>query len=152
MSKIYLASYYKKRKVTSLKTFWYRAFDTLTKVVTLGRYSHCEIAIEKEGKFDCYSSSKRDGGVRMKHMDLPADTWDLQDITEYRDAKKIIRFYNDTAGKGYDVIGLLSPIVGNWHSKDKYFCSEWCAQALGIKQPNKLSPIALYRIIARLIH
>lgn len=151
MSKVYLAFYYKDRKVTSLKTLGYRAFDTLTKVVTLGRYSHCEIAIGNgHGEFDCYSSSKRDGGVRAKRMALPSDTWDLVDISHLITEQGVMDFYAKTKGMGYDVIGLLSPVVGNIHDKDKWFCSEWCGAALGFQQPNKLSPISLYRLVSKL--
>ena len=150
MSKVYLAFYYKDRKVESLQTFWYRAFDTLTKVVTLGRYSHCEIAIESAGQYRCYSSSKRDGGVRVKRMALPSDTWDLVDISHLITEQGVMDFYAKTKGMGYDVIGLLSPVVGNIHDKDKYFCSEWCGAALGFQQPNKLSPISLYRLVSKL--
>ena len=150
MSKIYLAFYKKKRKIESLKTFWYRAFDTLTKAVTLGRYSHCEIAIVSAEQYRCYSSSKRDGGVRVKRMPLPSDTWDLIDISHLVTEQQITDFYALTKGKEYDVIGLLSPIVGNLHSKDKWFCSEWCGAALDLRQPNKLSPIALWRIVNKL--
>ena len=150
MTKIYMAFYKKKRKVTSLQTLWFRVADTITKAVTLGKYSHCELVIDNGTDFDCYSSSIRDKGVRFKTMALSSDSWDLVDISHLTTVPVIKAFYAKTSGMGYDVIGLLSPVVGNLHDKNKYFCSEWCGAAIGILEANKLSPISLYRVIKKL--
>lgn len=149
MSKIYLAFYHKNRKVTSPRTLGYRLFDTLVKVLTLGEYSHCEIAIKSASKYRCYSSSWRDGGVRVKRMSLPEDTWDLIDISHLVTEEEIMRFFEMTKGTEYDIIGLLSPLIGHFHSRRRWFCSEWCAAAIGFDRPHKLSPVALRRLLRR---
>ena len=77
---IYLALYKGRRDGA-----WYkpsiaaaRLSDWTIRTFTQSIYSHCELAIAREdGQYDCYSSSIRDGGVRMKTMKLPADKWDL---------------------------------------------------------------------------
>lgn len=148
---IYAAFYKKKRPVDSLVTAWYRLADEITRLVTRGIYSHCEIAIKEGDEYRCYSASIRDGGVRSKLMPLDPDDWDLVDISGAVSAQQIVDFYIKTAGSKYDFIGLLSPVVGQWHDTNKYFCSEWCAEALGITRPYKISPASLYPIAAGLV-
>ena len=52
-----------------------RFTDGLTRILTRGKYSHCEIAVRLpetagEQEYECYSASLRDGGVR--HETMPA--------------------------------------------------------------------------------
>lgn len=142
---IYIAFYKKKRKIDSLKTAWYRLADTVTKIVTRGIYSHCEIAIDLgDGNFSCFSASIRDHGVRTKVMQLDPADWDLVDVSARVTPETITAFYAHTAGMKYDYVGLMAPVAGNWHDPRKYFCSEWCAEAVGLDRPFKISPVGLY--------
>lgn len=55
-----------------------RLADWLTRKITRGHYSHCELAVKHgEKRYLCYSASLRDRGVRGKIMPLPADKWDM---------------------------------------------------------------------------
>ncbi|ECC9518819.1 hypothetical protein DSR59_24205, partial [Salmonella enterica subsp. enterica] len=54
-----------------------RFADWLTRKVTRGIYSHCELAVAHGGnEYLCYSASFRDRGVRGKIIPLPDDKWD----------------------------------------------------------------------------
>lgn len=148
MDEIYLVFYKKKRKVNNLKTLWYRFADDFTRLITLGKYSHCELAIKNnDGTYFCYSSSLRDRGVRFKVMPLPNNEWDFLDVSNLTSRPHIEHFFLKTDDMQYDLLGLISPVFGNIHDKDKYFCSEWCAELLGLKEPNKISPNSLFRLI-----
>ena len=151
LNKVYLAFYKKKRKIIDFQSFYYRIFDDFTRLVTGGIYSHCELAIENLGEYNCYSSSNRDGGVRKKRMELPLEDWDLIEITYLVNVRDIVDFYKKTQGKKYDFIGLMSPVLGNLHDDDKYFCSEWCAEAIGLIFPNKYSPSSLYKYLRKML-
>lgn len=52
-TKIYAAFYYKKRDINSLQALFFRVPDVVTKVITLGRYSHCEIVTDRGECFEC---------------------------------------------------------------------------------------------------
>lgn len=55
-----------------------RLADCLTRKITRGSYSHCELAVAHgEKSYLCYSASLRDRGVRGKIMPLPPDKWDM---------------------------------------------------------------------------
>lgn len=78
MSQVYMAFYRgRAERFFSLA----RLSDWLTRQVTRGPYSHCEL-VERlpDGLFICYSSSVRDKGVRSKRMPLPIEKWDLLPI------------------------------------------------------------------------
>lgn len=48
MGNLYLALYKHKRPIKSVKDFVYRISDDLTKILTKGKYSHCEIVIKQK--------------------------------------------------------------------------------------------------------
>lgn len=119
MSKVYLAMY-------KAEGNW---VDKVIRLFTGKPYSHCEIAISKGETFECYTSSPRDGGVRCKTMYLPSDKWDLvpvQNITE----EQIKAYFNRTLGAKYDWWGALGVVLGIKEKRSKYFCSEWCFNAI----------------------
>ena len=85
---IYLVLYHGHRDGWGLRSILARCTDGLTRVLTKGRYSHCEIAVvEEEIQYPahivtlddqpaplvgiCYSASLRDGGVRRKRKQKP---------------------------------------------------------------------------------
>lgn len=141
MANVYLALY--KGKKTGLKptALLARFSDWITRKLTKGPYSHCEIAVERieytsghhyehELHYDCYSSSIRDGGVRCKEIDLTErDKWDLVLLDGVSEAE--VQFYfNSTKGSKYDWWGAIGIVLGIKQKRSKYFCSEWCYNAL----------------------
>ena len=141
---IYLALYHGHRGGTGWRVWAARFTDGLTRVLTRGQYSHCEIAVNKgNGQYDCYSASLRDGGVRMKTMPLPADKWDLIPVNQQDAYIDVLNYFAQTRGKPYDFIGACGVILGIKGSLKKWFCSEWCAAALGLQYPDRYSPQAL---------
>lgn len=152
MSKVYLALY----KGTG-GSLYDRVTDWLIRKITKGQYSHCEIAIEQteflsgdyypDVTYDCYSSSPRDGGVRRKIMTLPKDKWDLIPLP-YTSGQQIEDFYQKTQGKKYDFLGAVACVLPLPERTSRYFCSEWCYEAIFGKAPDKpISPNRLAQIV-----
>ncbi|AGO16950.1 enoyl-CoA hydratase/carnithine racemase-like protein [Glaesserella parasuis ZJ0906] len=134
MNKIYLALY-----KGNAKNWRERLEDWLIRKATKGQYSHCEIAIHRsriydhyhqEEWFECYSSSLRDGGVRCKIINVSdRSKWDLVELPNVTEAQ--IRFYFEiTKGKKYDLWGALGVVLGFKQRGERFFCSEWCFNAI----------------------
>lgn len=141
--KVYLALYKGKKSGKGVKVQLARLTDWAIRKITRGQYSHCEIAIDLGGKFECYSSSLRDGGVRCKLIYLTPDKWDLIELPDHM-AQQARELYRQTLGAKYDVLGLFG-VVLKCHSGSlkKWFCSEWCAQVLDLEKPAQYSPNSL---------
>ena len=159
-SQIYLALYKGRRDGTGWRVWAARFTDGLTRVLTRGRYSHCEIAVRLPEtatgqEYECYSSSIRDGGVRCKVMPLPEAKWDLIQMESTSEAhERLQRVWAETQGQGYDLRGALGIAFGLRHNRRRWFCSEWCAAALGLPagwrwSPNDLAEMA--RILSKLL-
>jgi hypothetical protein len=116
------------------------------RIVTKGKYSHCEI-IFSDGM--SASASFSDGGVRFKQIDYDPNKWDIFALPEYLEANARLWFLAHE-GEKYDILGnvhFLIPVVGD--DKNKWCCSESCAQALGIDgawrfHPNLLACLVRY--------
>ncbi len=124
--------------------------NRLIRIWTRGPYSHCEVLLnESNGR--CVSSSEMDDGVRYKFIQLHPDHWDIVDVTGTT-LKQITRFADPLvkAQLKYDWLGiLLSQVLPlARHSKNKWFCSEFCAAAIGLPKPQKYSPNSLHRYIS----
>lgn len=146
---IYLALYKGRRDGA-----WYqpkvaaaRLSDWIIRTLTRSPYSHCELAVlipppdgdpDDHAVFDCYSSSIRDGGVRVKTMPLPSEKWDL--IPVRATEAQVRAAFETTRGAKYDWLGATGVITRWRHDKRKWFCSEWCAAALGVQYPDRYSP------------
>ena len=123
-----------------MKLAFYKAkgnwVDLLIRVFTNSKYSHVEIVHNK----DWYSSSPRDGGVRVKQIVDDGNSWDLVEVDI--DKERLYQKYREYRGRGYDFKGiLLSNILPiGWHSKNKATCSEFVADVLGYNKPAKYSP------------
>lgn len=140
--KVYLACY----KGKAQKRL-HRICDNITKFFTRGDYSHCEIAVFDGEKYHCYSSSIRDGGVRSKIIDLKPEHWDLFPLPQLSQIQ-IQRYFNATAGHGYDLLGALGCVSGIRQHQSKYFCSEWCFNAIfQSEQGWRFSPSQLAEIV-----
>lgn len=137
-TKIYLAFYKNKRswRQEPLKAL----ADCVTRKLTKGQYSHCEIVVEKivftkgshyeqERYFDCYSASVQDGGVRCKVINVKDGKWDLIELKDVSESQ--VRLYFElTKGKKYDWWGALGVVLGIKQKRSKFFCSEWCFNAI----------------------
>ena len=102
-------------------------------LITNSKYSHCELVVE--GK--AYSASARDGGVRVKTIDFNSGKWDLYPIQI--DSRYVKDFFGETKDDPYDYLGLgyfLIPFIRG--SKNRWFCSEWCATAMRLPKPSTM--------------
>ena len=149
---VYLALYKGRRDGA-----WYRPgvaaarlSDWIIRTLTGSPYSHCELAVlipplngdpADPAVFDCYSSSIRDGGVRVKTMPLPDAKWDLIPVPATE--AQVRAAFETTRGAKYDWLGATG-VIARWrHDKRKWFCSEWCAMALGLPNPERFCPGSL---------
>lgn len=112
--------------------------DKLIRFVTRSDYSHCEIAI---GGY-CWSSSARDNGVRQRYINLQSGHWDVIDIQG--DEVTTLAWFKEQEGAGYDWLGLIRTVIPFFpHSSSKWFCSEACGTALGLRADG-MSPQDLF--------
>lgn len=144
MTAVYLALYKGRRDGA-----WYRpgvaaarVSDWIIRTLTGSPYSHCELAVPcTDGQYDCYSSSIRDGGVRLKTMPLPPEKWDLIPVPATE--AQVQAAFETTRGAKYDWLGATG-VIARWrHDMHKWFCSEWCAMALGLANPERFCPGSL---------
>lgn len=100
-------------------------------------YSHCELVVDGV----CYSSSVMDKGVRRKRIDLTDGKWELVDLP-WADAKKVLAYFKLTDHHTYGWPSLVSSQLFNRNrgAADSQFCSEWCANALGIPNGSSYAP------------
>lgn len=157
--KIYLALYKYKRSFQ--KTPFKAMTDAMTRFFTKGQYSHCELVIEKikpsdtdlhpqETIYQCFSSSVQDGGVRCKEINMMSGKWDLIELHNI-DPNQILNYFNQTKGMKYDWWGAIGVVIGIKQKRSKYFCSEWCYNALsqGDQEGWRFSPNDLTVIFKR---
>ena len=150
-AKIYLALYKGRRDGTGTRVWAARFSDWLTRKLTRGQYSHCEIVeFVGDNEYRCHSSSIRDGGVRCKYMPLPAAKWDLIELPDSSGSLKtnLAAVFAQTQGQRYDLPGALGVVFKTRQRHDRWFCSEWCGQVLGLSEPWRFSPNDL-SVIAR---
>ena len=150
---IYLALYHGYRDGTGWRVWAARFTDGLTRILTRGRYSHCEIAVRlpetADGqKYECYSASLRDGGVRRKTMPLPSAKWDLIELPDSV-GERLHGLWEETKGQGYDLPGAFGVVFGLRENRKRWFCSEWVGKALGLAESWRFSPNDL-AVIARM--
>lgn len=127
-----------------------RLFNRLCSWWLRGKYSHAELVLgfNEAGKAICASSSMMDGGVRVKHIDLNTDHWDLVSVPgRHEFAWSWIRTH---MGAGYDYLGLLGFVArALGHSQSRFVCSEAVAAMLGFPDPWRFDPCSLHSAISR---
>lgn len=119
-------------------------FNRLVRWWTRGPYSHCEAVFScqnAQGAWLCASSSKMDGGVRLKFIDLDNSTnWDIFDVPSADEAASKA-WFAEHVGLAYDVRGLFGFV---WRraedDRNKYFCSESIAASIGIEEAWRFDP------------
>lgn len=137
------AAFYKGRK---------RLFNRLTAWWLRGPYSHCELILgtDLQGRSICASSSFMDGGVRVKHMVLDPDHWDVIDVGGSADfARDWLQVHH---GQGYDLLGLVGfvmRVLGQ--DKSRWVCSEAVAAMLGIPDAWRFDPCSLWAALMRVV-
>lgn len=106
-------------------------------------YSHCELIVDNV----CYSSSVSDKGVRAKLIKLDPDNWDIIELP-WLPAARVLDYYEKTKGRPYGWVDLFqTQIVGRTTGDNTGdFCSEWCAAAMGLYNPQTFSPASLGEI------
>ena len=157
---IYLALYRGRRSGSGLKVWLARAADWLTRKITRGQYSHCEIAIrlpenaaDTAPLYECRSASIRDSGVRMKVMSLPPDKWDVIPLPASQAmAERLQNLWDNTRTAPYDYAGAIGLAISCRHSRRRWFCSEWCAQAIGLPESWRFSPNSLPAVVYAFIN
>ena len=147
----YKIAFYRGRKsVKGIMPIIFRALDSLTRTVTKGPYSHCEVVkVLPTGETECFSSSYRDGGVRSKILSLDSDSWDLVDAP-YLTAEAVEEVKRKTVGLKYDLVGAVGVVILSPNRPHKWFCSELPAEVIGLKEPWRFSPNTLYSVVQRL--
>lgn len=125
-----------------------RLVDKAIRWRTRSMYSHCEMVVLGT----CYSSSFRDGGVRSKTISFKPDRWDFIDLPSVNPLD-VLKLWHRTQHMGYDLVGVL---VGQLfevraHERRKWFCSEWCAEAIGFSNPWRYSPQRLFEEVRVLL-
>lgn len=126
-----------------------RLFNRLTAWWLQGAYSHTELVLgyDDAGLAVCASSSMMDGGVRVKHMHLDPEHWDLIEVGG--DAELAWAWLQAHQGAGYDWLGLLgfiARVLG--HDQQRFVCSEAVAAMLGFPDPWRFDPCSLHAALA----
>lgn len=121
-------------------------YDKSIRIWTRSLYSHCELVLE-DGRFA--SSSPRDGGVRAKLIEQDPEVWDFLPLPWVR-VEVVEELLQAEQGAGYDWIGILGSQVlpVGIQSQSRWFCSEFCAQVIGLEQPQRYSPGSLFETMS----
>lgn len=118
--------------------------DRLIRAVTRSPYSHVELVdLARSGpaRMHCVSASMRDGGVRVKLIDVTPGHWKIVPLAAWA-SPQAFRKASLYAGQRYDLWGaVLGPTLGlGLHNVDRWFCSELVGWALGLPKSHALSP------------
>ncbi len=120
------------------------AYNQVVRAKERGPHSHCEL-IFSDGMSG--SASFMDGGVRLKSIVYDPERWDFIDLPAH--LEEPARYFFEAHDKWpYDLMGNLHLAVGFFPNNEwALFCSEALAAALGIPEPWRLGPNALYCIL-----
>lgn len=129
-----------------------RLFNRLVSWWTRGIYSHCELLYNptlqlKDGKQWVCSSSHADKGVRIQEITWHAENWDL--VTIEGNCGEAVEWFRRHLGEPYDVPGLAGFVARRVrHSKRRWFCSEACAEAIGMPESWRFDPNTLHAALS----
>lgn len=127
-----------------------RLFNRLTSWWLRGAYSHCELILgtDRNGLAVCASSSFMDDGVRVKHMELNPEHWDVIEVSGRPDDAWL--WLQQHCGEGYDLLGLVGFMARRvGHHKTRWLCSEAVAAMLGMPDAWRFDPCSLWAALAR---
>ncbi len=123
-------------------------YNRLVRWWTHSPYSHVELVFPWGV---AASSSYMDGGVRFKCIDFDPALWDFVDLPADL-ASAAEDWFNVHYDEPYDLLGNLHFIVSAvGDDKRKWFCSEACAAALGMPNPERFDPGTLHAALSFLI-
>lgn len=122
--------------------------DKLIKWWDDGPYSHCEVVFS-DGLWA--SASFMDGQkVRGKFIQPSAGNWDFIDLPD-RYEQRARAFFALTEGMDYDLLGMARFVIAPLHGfGNKYWCSEWVANALDLREPWRYGPNGLFNVLCTL--
>lgn len=91
----------------------------------------------------------RYGGVRAKIIEPDPAVWDFLPLPWLQPAH-VEQLLEQEAGAGYDWLGILGSQIlpVGIQSRSRWFCSEFCAQAVGLERPQRYSPGQLAEAIS----
>ncbi|GHV01553.1 hypothetical protein AGMMS49521_2020 [Campylobacterota bacterium] len=133
-----------------MQVIFYRAksgswADKAIALWTHGGFSHCEILLDNG---NMVSASQRENRVREKPHKYNPKKWEYVDLNyDYEQTQKVEEFLSAHIGNKYDWVGISGFVLPIKQAKSKWFCSELCAAALGFKNPDKISPNKLYKLL-----
>ena len=105
-----------------------------------GKYSHCEL-IFSDGI--SASSSYMDGGVRFEVIWFNPERWDFIEVPDYLE-QAARGWFTAHEGRSYDLLGNIHFLLGFIpDARDKWFCSEAVAEALGMVEAWRYGPNSL---------
>ena len=116
-------------------------YSRLVRLVDGGPYSHCELVFS-DGL--SASASYIDGGVRFKHIEYDPTHWDFISMPNRLEPLAYNWFVSHQGAK-YDLAGNVR-FVAPWairDAKDRWFCSEAMAAAIGWEEPWRFGPSGL---------
>jgi len=118
--------------------------DKVICFATSSEYSHVELVLD-DGT--CMSSSKRDGGVRCKVIEL-GEKWHVYELNQSYDAEAIRYWFSINNEDTYDWWGAVASGFGiDWPSDDKKYCSQVIGAILGFD--SCITPGELFRKLVR---
>lgn len=119
-------------------------FEWLIQLLTWSRFVHVELAVAHgPGWALVWSSSSRDGGVRLRRIDVRPEAWESVDIADHPGA---LAWFAAHEGQRYDWLGVarfVLPFIPQ--GRRRWFCSEAVAAALGLPRPHKWTPADLHK-------
>jgi hypothetical protein len=126
-------------------------YNRLVRWWTRSPYSHVELLFIENGvpgRWLAASASYMDGGVRHKVIDFDPALWDFVELPDnlWSDAWEWFLEHDEQA---YDLLGNLHFVfsaIGD--DKRKWFCSEACAAALGMPDPERFDPGTLHAALS----
>lgn len=135
-----------------MKFAFYKApgspLDRVIRFWMRGPYAHVEAVLADygNGTYQC-ASSVPGVGVRIATLALPASDYDIVDGPG--DAAKARAWFEARAGKAYDYVGLFGFVVrpATGDSRNKFWCSEACLEAIGFPEPWRYDPNGMHDIV-----
>jgi hypothetical protein len=122
---------------------WY---NRIVRCWTRGIYSHVELVFP--GDLGA-SASYVDGGVRIKPIQFDESRWDFIDLPNELETEARAWFAEHT-GQPYDLMGNVRFLIGTVpEDRDRWFCSEAIAEALGFADSWRFEPNILYAVLRR---
>ena len=122
------------------------------RLVTRSQYSHVEYIHDVndrdlENRYECRSSSARDGGVRCKRIALKAHHWNVVHVNWTFEDPRIFFALRKTAR--YSYLGILMNHFFAFHRyrTSRWFCSEIVGYALELPHPQIYSPGTLKKLV-----